>query len=185
MRLFIAINFNNDTRARLIALQDELRLRSKRGRFSTPDNLHLTLVFLGECDAKQAANVKVVLDALKFDAFEIAVERVGRFRREGSDIWWAGLRESKSLLDAQRDLAGNLRAAGFEVERRKFSPHITLARDVATDASPKVIVPFSESVTSIDLMKSERIAGKLTYTVIYRHRNSELLHRFAPRNDNV
>ena len=60
MRLFIAINFNNETRAQLLAVRDELRSRSKRGNFSAPDNIHLTLTFLDECDTKQTATVKSV-----------------------------------------------------------------------------------------------------------------------------
>jgi 2'-5' RNA ligase len=48
MRLFITINFNDDTRSRLLALRDELRGKSKHGRFTLPENLHLTLAFIGE-----------------------------------------------------------------------------------------------------------------------------------------
>jgi nitroreductase len=48
MRLFIAINFNTDTRNRLIALQEELRTKSQSGNFSRDENLHLTLAFIGE-----------------------------------------------------------------------------------------------------------------------------------------
>ena len=55
MRLFIAINFSDKTRSRLLALRDELRLHSERGNFTAPENLHLTLVFLGECDDRQTA----------------------------------------------------------------------------------------------------------------------------------
>jgi len=47
MRLFVAINFNNETRAQLVSLRDELHSRSKRGHFSLDENLHLTLVFIG------------------------------------------------------------------------------------------------------------------------------------------
>ena len=53
MLMFIAINFNNDTRSQLLALRDELSGKSESGRFSLPENLHLTLAFLGECDGKQ------------------------------------------------------------------------------------------------------------------------------------
>ncbi len=53
------------------------------------------------------------------------------------------------------------------MDGRKYSPHITLGREVVTDAAPWQIEPFGETVTGIDLMKSERIGGKLTYTAIY------------------
>jgi 2'-5' RNA ligase len=64
-------------------------------------------------------------------------------------------------------LTGKLIAAGFALEKRRYSPHVTLGREVKTGAMPESIEPFGETVTSIDLMKSERISGKLTYTAIY------------------
>ena len=66
MRLFIAINFNNLTRSSLLTLRNQLRSKSERGNFSESDNLHLTLAFLGECDAKQIAAVKAIIDILSF-----------------------------------------------------------------------------------------------------------------------
>ena len=64
MRLFIAINLNKETKNKLLALYDELRNSSVRGKFSLPENLHVTLAFLGECDYKQADEIKVVMDSI-------------------------------------------------------------------------------------------------------------------------
>ena len=170
MRLFIAINFNSGTKAGLISLRDDLRACSKRGNFSVPENLHLTLVFLGECDVKQAAAVKTAMDAVVSGPFYISIEQIGRFRAGGGDIWWAGANGGKELLELQRDLTGMLTEAGFKLEKRKYSPHITLGREVVTDKSPRELEPFGETVSSIELMKSERISGKLTYTAIHQKR---------------
>ena len=168
MRLFIAINFNKDTLSSLLALRDKLRGGSQHGRFSAPENLHLTLVFLGECDGKQTAAVKSILGAVSFEPFDVAVDCVGRFKRDGGDLWWAGLRESKPLSALQHDLTERLSALGFTLDRRRFSPHITLGREVITDIMPWAFEPFGETAGAVDLMKSERFAGKLTYTSIYR-----------------
>jgi len=168
MRLFIAINFNADTKSKLQALCDELRTVSGRGRYSLPENLHLTLVFPGECDAAQTATIKSAINEVDFDPFDLYIERIGRFKRNGGDIWWAGVRENKALSDLHKDLTSRLRERGFELEVRKFSPHITLGRDVVTKAQPRQVEPFGETVSRIDLMKSERIHGKLTYTSIHR-----------------
>ena len=168
MRLFIAINFTNKTRSQLLALCDELRGKSERGRYSLPENLHLTLIFLGDCDAKQTATVKSVIDAANFEPFEITIDCVGRFRRNGGDLWWAGVRENKVLSELHRSLAFALCSNGFILEKRKYSPHITLAREVRTDINPWMIEPFGETVSRIDLMKSERLNGKQTYTSIHR-----------------
>ena len=168
MRLFIAVNFTGKTRSQLLDLCDELRSKSECGRYSLPENLHLTLIFLGDCDAKQTAAVKTVIDAADFDLFEITIDCVGRFKRKGGDLWWAGVRENKVLADLQRNLTFGLCSNGFNLEKRKYSPHITLAREIITDISPWMIEPFGETVSRIDLMKSERLNGKLTYTSIHR-----------------
>jgi len=167
MRLFIALNFTAETKSRLLALRDDLRTQSQRGNFSQPENLHLTLAFLGECDARQTAAAKQAMAAVNFAPPEIIIDRVGRFRRDGGDIWWAGVKETPALMALQRDLTERLRAAGFALEQRKYSPHITLGREILTDAAPWAIEPFGETVPRVELMKSERVQGKLTYTTIF------------------
>jgi len=168
MRLFIAVNFNRETKNSLLALRDELRSAAECGSFTLPDNLHITLAFLGDCNAKQTFAVKTVMDSVSFKPFDIRIERIGRFNgSEGEALWWAGVRVGETLADLHRELTDGLIAAGFKLDSRKFSPHITLGRRVVTDAVPRRITPFGETVHKIDLMKSERINGKLTYTAIH------------------
>ena len=168
MRLFIAVNFNNSTKDKLLFLCDELRSHSERGRFSLPENLHLTLAFLGECNPKQTTAAKSAMDYMNFKALDITIENMGRFKRDGGEIWWAGIAENQTLIELQWSLTDNLNSAGFSLEKRKYSPHITLAREVVTDLQPQGIEPFGETVSSVELMKSEQIGGKLTYTPIYQ-----------------
>ena len=153
MRLFIAVNFNDGTKDRLLTLCDQLRSRSESGRFSAPSVLHLTLAFLGECDGRQAAGAKSAMDAVKFERVDITIERVGRFKRNGGDIWWAGVTESKPLISLQRDLAEKLIAANFALDQRRYNPHITLGREVITDAQPWKIAPFCETVATEVLLE--------------------------------
>jgi len=167
MRLFIALNFTPETKSSLLTLRDDLRSQSARGNFSLPENLHLTLAFLGECDARQAAAAKQAMAVVDFSSLEITIEHIGRFRRDGGDIWWAGVRETPELMTLQRDLTERLRTAGFALERRRYSPHITLGREIVTDIAPWRIEPFGETVSRIDLMKSERVQGRLTYTALF------------------
>lgn len=167
MRLFIAINFNTETRSRLVALRDELRSNSKKGRFSAPENLHLTLAFLGECDEKQVADAKSAMNAVEFKPFAINIGCIGRFRRGSGDIWWAGVNNSRQLTKLYEKLTKKLLESGFQIEKRKFSPHITLGREIITKASPRMFEEFEQPIDKIELMKSERIASKLTYTAIH------------------
>ena len=167
VRLFIAINLNNETQSGLLTLQDELRANSRSGNFTLRDNLHLTLVFLGECDEKQTAAVKSVMDAVVFRPFDLSVEQFGCFKRVDGALWWAGVHGSKDLINLQKDLTAGLCAKGLRCDKRKYTPHITLGRKVMSNLISRQIKPFGETVHKIDLMKSERIGGKLAYTSIY------------------
>jgi len=171
MRLFVAINFNSETHSRLLDLRDEVRSRSDRGSFVLDDNVHLTLAFLGECTPEQVDVATDAMSEVTFDPFGLFIDRLGRFRRDGSDIWWAGVRESKALLDLQSGLSDKLKQVGFVLDNKKYTPHITLGRKVYTSMAPSQLDPFGQLVLGIDLMKSERINSILTYTSCYHQRS--------------
>jgi 2'-5' RNA ligase len=166
MRVFIAINFSTETRTRLIALREELRTKSQSGNFSRDENLHLTLAFIGEVSPKKLDKIKAIMDTVTFEPFEVAVDRLGTFSR--GTLWWAGLREDKPLMWLQHEIEHKLALCGFEMGGRDYHPHITLGREVVTDSKPWQIDPFGEMISAIDLMRTERIGGKLAYTSIYR-----------------
>ena len=168
MRLFIAINFSDTMRNELLAILDKLRSESKHGRFTEPENLHLTLAFLGECNNGQAAAAKDAMDTINFEPFQISIGNIGRFKRDGGDIWWAGILASKPLINLQKELIGKLTAEGFIPDKRKYKPHITLGRKVVTNTIPWQATTFCETVTCIDLTKSERVNGKLTYIPMHK-----------------
>ncbi|MDR0198457.1 MAG: RNA 2',3'-cyclic phosphodiesterase, partial [Methanomassiliicoccaceae archaeon] len=165
MRLFIAINLSDAARSRLAALQDELRSGAKRGNFTKRENLHLTLAFLGECDDAQANAAKAAMHGVNFEEFTMMIDRIGNFRNYGSGLtWWAGVRSSEPLKEVQRSLAERLTGRGIKADDRPYTAHITIGRDVVTKKEPRIIEPFEEKVSAMDLMRSERIYGKLTYT---------------------
>ena len=60
MRLFIAINFNDDIKEELENNIEDLKDEAKRGNFSLIDNLHLTLAFIGELDKRNLQTVKAM-----------------------------------------------------------------------------------------------------------------------------
>ena len=166
MRLFIAVNLDEDSRRRLAALRDTLRSRSTRGRFTISENLHLTVAFLGECDPMKTNKIKDAMDSIQYEPFSLSIDRVGRFRRDGGDIWWAGTTDNETLKEMRSALVKELKAEGIDIEER-FDAHITVAREVCTDERPHEVEPFTFKVDSVDLMRSERIDGILTYTVIH------------------
>lgn len=109
------------------------------------------------------------MDTVTFDPFQATIERIGSFSR--GTLWWAGLYEDEQLMSLQHEIVYKLALCGFEMDGRNYNPHITLGREIVTDSKPCQIEPFGETVSAIDLMKSERIGGKLTYTSIHRRGN--------------
>jgi len=169
MRLFIAINFPDEIIESIAEIRDHLKDGALRGNFSLDTTLHLTLVFLGECDALQTETIKTVMDETLFSPFTVMLEKVGFFKRDSGNTWWIGLKENKSLSLLQADLSERLNQMGFVLENRRYTPHVTIGREVKMPVGfifPKV-QQENFIVTGIDLMKSERINGKLVYTPIY------------------
>ncbi len=173
MRLFIAINFSPEIRNEISGIQDRLRESCIRGSFTLYENLHLTLVFLGEVRTERVKALRGIIDGAAVPSFRLFLRGTGSFKREGGDIWWLGLEENESLSALHQRLSKRLTDGGFELERRKFAPHLTLAREVVTRTDFSA-GEFSRGVRAIDtevsrvsLMKSERINGRLTYTEIY------------------
>lgn len=165
MRLFYAINFDDTFRAALSARTDALRTAAERGRFTRPENLHLTLAFLGETPRRSdAANV---LHRLRAGRLTLKLDRLGCFARPGGDIWWAGLADCPALLALHRQLNDALQGAGFAMDDRPFRPHITLGREVVLRGAPPAVLPSaSMEVARLSLMRSDRAGGQLRYTEV-------------------
>ncbi|MBR5756199.1 MAG: RNA 2',3'-cyclic phosphodiesterase [Firmicutes bacterium] len=169
MRLFIAIGFDDATKGKILAVQRRLKELGS-GRFTTPENIHLTLAFLGEVGEDRLSDVKAAMDKVTVPKLKLSFEKIGCFRRD-SELWWIGLREDPALLKMQKELTGSLKDAGFKLESRKFRPHITLAREMNIGrVDSKALLPgkFETEADSISLMLSSRPNGKLTYTELYR-----------------
>ncbi len=170
MRLFIAINFDAGTLQNILAVQQRLR-KYGTGNFSRPENLHLTLAFLGEVAPARLAAVREAMNNTAVQPMTLVFDHVGHFKRDEGDIWWLGLEENAPLLSLQRELSAHLTKAGFRLETHRFSPHVTLARTVRLVVPPNSRLlpeePFDAPVSAISLMRSERVGGRLTYTEQY------------------
>jgi len=171
MRLFIAIQFDETTKEAMLAVQDRLR-KYGQGNFSRPENLHLTLHFLGEVAPQQVGRVKEAMDSELVPSMKIQFSHTGSFQRQGGNLWWLGIEPNPALIRLQKSLGDQLQQRGVPVEQRRYSPHITLARQVILQEKPDcnalLETPFQTQVHSMSLMRSERIRGVLTYTEQYR-----------------
>ncbi len=125
MRLFVAIALPEDLRTRLTRLQQGV----PAARWVDPDNLHLTLRFIGEADGGQARDLDAALTQVRATRFEVTLAGIGRFGQgRKARALWVGAAPAPELDRLQRRVEQAVRGAGFAPEGRKFKPHVTLAR---------------------------------------------------------
>lgn len=124
MRLFIALTLPPEALDALTALQARL----PSGRLVEEDNLHLTLAFLGERGMDEAEAVTDALDALRAPAVTLSLSGPALFGgRKGQALGLAAEGDA-ALAGLQARVTARLRGAGLTLERRRFRPHVTLAR---------------------------------------------------------
>jgi RNA 2',3'-cyclic 3'-phosphodiesterase len=132
MRVFIAIELPDEVKDALAALQNELRKVQTEIGWTKPENLHLTLKFLGEVEADRLSDVNQACAAAvaRVSPFSIGVQDTGVFPTlKQPRVLWVGLAEGLAELQTlHKKLDENLHALGFAQETRAFKPHLTLGR---------------------------------------------------------
>ena len=191
MRLFIAVNFDEQLKQRILAVQNRIRQGVKCGKFPPPENFHLTLVFLGEIPEEYLPKIKAVMmqaasSGGKPDiAFELVFSHTGFFKRGAKELWWLGTDSAENrrtppsrpdgiaqLEKLQKKLASEFIAHNFLVDSRSFTPHITLGREIQSNLWPFKTENINIPVRRLSLMRTERITvsqreNKLVYTELF------------------
>ena len=166
MRLFIAINFTENIVQGLGEAVQKLKVASLSGNFTTPENLHMTLVFLGE--VRDIMPVIHVMDRHLDKKTILTISGLGKFQRDRGDIYWAGVQDNPMLKKYYRKLCAGLKKEGYWIEDRPFRPHITLGRQVVLSQEPDIRIPeMTMLVNSISLVRSDRVDGKVNYKEVY------------------
>lgn len=125
MRLFVAVPLPDALRVSLASLMGGI----SGARWVPVQNLHLTLRFIGEVQGWQAQEIDDALAAVRTRGFELSVAGVGTFEQAGRvTTLWARVERSERLAHLQQKIETALQRAGLAPERRRFAPHITLAR---------------------------------------------------------
>jgi RNA 2',3'-cyclic 3'-phosphodiesterase len=170
-RLFIALNLPPELRYALHSATAPLR-DAAPGRWVVPDNLHLTVKFLGN---RPEAELPVLVEKLSAVAQGAPPARLGlsgiggfpNLRR--ARVVWIGVEQDPKLELLQHDVETACAALGYEMEGRAFRPHITLGR--LTDPAPPQLralgraaaqVDFSATAEAmtLDIMRSDTGGGR-------------------------
>ena len=167
MRIFVAILLDNDIKSHIKGMSDKLSHYFEKARFTRIENYHITVKFIGETDRrgfeKIVSAVKNIAPEVK--KFVIKTSGPGSFKRRGRHIFYCSIMKSRKLQKLHDVLCSELAVQGIVSGTVRFSPHITIAREVLL-SDRYTFMDFEEKTINVDrisVMESTRINGKLTY----------------------
>jgi 2'-5' RNA ligase len=124
MRLFLGMPIPPELAQALTRLTRAIEL--PKGRWTAPENIHLTLVFLGKAAEPALPHIEHELSELNFAPFQLKFTSLNTFPRAG--VLFAEVEPTRPLLHLQAKVAAGMARCGFAPEDRPYHPHITLAR---------------------------------------------------------
>lgn len=164
-RLFFALWPDTQVRRGLYVLQSELSCH--RFKATHPEDMHVTLAFLGDVEAEQQACVEAVADQVVAPAFDFTIDQLGFWSRPR--ILWCGPTHTPDPLNVLvRDLWAGLQGCGFEPERRPYAVHVTLARKARSARFREVEKPFPWQAREFVLVASRMGGAPPRYEVLRR-----------------
>ena len=125
IRLFTALPLPEDLRLRLAGLGGGI----EGARWVAPENLHITLRFIGEVPEDRAEDIVEALDGVGGGSFPVTLDGTGHFGTgNNARAVWVGVRRTPEIAALHERIDRALVGAGLEPEKRKYTPHVTLAR---------------------------------------------------------
>lgn len=136
MRLFVAVDVDESVRERVKPVLDELSALSGV-KAVEPENLHITLLFLGEVEEGKVSEIEELLSKIEFEPFNLVFQSMGAFPNPKSPrVVWVGVEEDGKLKELANEVYKSLKRLGFRRDK-EFSAHLTVAR--VKRKNPKVV----------------------------------------------
>ena len=181
IRTFIAIELSEEIHKELGTLIEQLRPIPGKINWVEPENVHLTLKFLGDITPEQIEQIKTVMNKAKpdFAPFVLSLAALGAFPKLNYPrVIWVGIKKgSAESIKLANIFEEALAKIGFPKEKRAFHPHLTLGRIKLIEdrqAYRKIMekipqVPSVETqVEEITLFQSRLTPKGSIYTAIHK-----------------
>lgn len=163
MRLFIALQPDESASKKLLETIDQWKEAGLTGNYTRPENLHLTLAFLGEQPEEKRASIQQALASVPFEPMQLSVDGIGHF----GSLYFANIISSPALEQYVQSVRQALKEAGIQFDAKKFKAHITLCRKLNNpDQYPLELRPFDFTIDSCCLYQSVLSPKGPTYTVL-------------------
>jgi len=175
-RGFIAIDV--DVLPKLVELENEIKKTGANIKLVEPENIHITLKFLGDTEEAQINEIEEIMkkSIKEIDPFKIKFKNVGVFPNERYiKVIWIGIKNGEQIQIIAEKINKVISKLGFERDKRKFSPHLTIARVKSAKNKEKILqliqkyrdLEFADiKIESIKLKKSELTAKGPIYTTL-------------------
>ena len=124
IRAFTAIPLPEEVTDALEIVQDDL----PAGRPVLPEDMHITLVFLGEVRNPDLDELNLAFEAVRPPPFDLSLTGLGQFGGAAPRVIYAAVGESSPLRRLQAKLQQAARNLGIEIPSRRYVPHVTIAR---------------------------------------------------------
>jgi 2'-5' RNA ligase len=132
MRIFIGIKLDDKVLKEMEKFLKPFKKTASPIKWTKPENIHVTLKFIGEVTPDKYSRIETLLDNADFHtgAIDLNIAGCGKFGK-GRDmsIFWIGLDKNEKLEDLYNRIENTLKKAGIPKEQRKFKPHLTVARN--------------------------------------------------------
>lgn len=125
IRLFVAIALPESVRDRMAMLGGGV----PGAKWTSAENMHLTLSFIGEVPEDRMADIHHGLSRIRQPAFDLVLSGIGYFKKgRHPSLLWVGIERNDALLQLHERVEQALQREGCEFDARRYSPHVTLAR---------------------------------------------------------
>ena len=124
IRLFTALIVPDDLKKTIANLPQQ----KIEGAWTHPDDLHITIRFLGDVPVYRLESIQEVLSRVRRPPFNLCVRGLNVFENRRQAILYADVESTRKLTTLCADMTDRLTPLGFDFGTRPFVPHMTLAR---------------------------------------------------------
>lgn len=183
LRLFWAINLPVSLKTKILQIQNRLKMTDVDAKWIDARNLHITVKFLGDTDAALVDRISFTAEERlkKYQSFDLELSGLGFFPGViNPRVLWIGLQGKVGLLREVVEIVENLMSEyGYSREKRKFSPHLTLARLKSSKNMDKLLktIEYEDTlvkellvfkVLTVNLMMSDLTPSGPIYSSIFK-----------------
>ncbi|MGA9813639.1 MAG: RNA 2',3'-cyclic phosphodiesterase [Terriglobales bacterium] len=163
MRVFVALDIDDDIRACLERFLDAVRGFAPEARWVRPESMHVTLKFIGEKSSEAVDGIKQALSAIRTGGVEISFRGYGFFpTAKAPRVFWIGIAAEPPLAALAKSVDDATAAVDVPREEHAFSPHLTLARGGARHSSGSPHLRKGDGPNPVFLRLQEKLAAMQT-----------------------